>query len=270
MKRSKTVAAFLALFGGFIGAHKFYLRDFGGGIFYMFLLFTVVSAFNFPITAILGFFEAFRLFTMSEDQFNRTYNKAEYRRQQQRSNDPRNRRRQGNRQSNRQERDMVRERRRGQNQRIVKKQRSNPFIKSGNTKFKDYDLEGALEDFEKALEISPDNYSLHFNMASVYSLLEKKDNSYYHIEQALDLGFKDTDKIMSKDDFAFLRVQNDFDSFKDNGFKRVRGKTIEPPKDDLLQDDVLLSQLNKLKDLRSRGLLSQKEFVYEKEKLLRK
>jgi len=263
MEKSKTVAAFLALFGGSIGAHKFYLRDFGGGIFYIFLLFTVVKAINFPITAMLGLFEAFRLFTMSQAEFDRKYNKATARRRQQRRGaDPRNR--------NRRERDIVRERKRGQNQRIVKKQRTNPFIKSGNTKYKDYDLEGALEDFEKALEISPENYGLHFNMAAVYSLLEKKDNSYYHIEKALELGFKDTEKILTKDDFAFLRIQNDFDSFKDNGFKRIRGKAVEPPKDDLLQDDLLLSQLNKLKDLRSRGLLSQKEFVYEKEKLLKK
>lgn len=264
MQKSKTVAAFLALFGGFIGAHKFYLRDFGGGIFYVFLLFTVVSAMNFPITAILGIFEAFRLFTMSNAEFDRKYNRAYVRRGQSRDQ------RSNTRNRNRQERDVVRERRRGQNQRIVKKQRSNPFIKSGNTKFKDYDLEGALDDFEKALEISPDNYGLHFNMAAVYSLLEKKDNSYYHIEQAIELGYKDTEKILTKDDFAFLRIQNDFDSFKNNGFKRITGKAIDPPKDDLLQNDVLLSQLNKLKDLRSRGLLSQKEFVYEKEKLLRK
>ena len=76
-------------------------------------------------------------------------------------------------------------------------------------------------------------------------------------------------KVLEIDDFAFLRIQEDFEAFKEAGFKQEKAKSLEPPKDDLLQDDLLLSQLNKLKNLREKGLLSEKEFLYEKEKLLK-
>jgi len=268
MERSRITAAILALFGGSIGLHKFYLKDIGTGIFYIFLTMFIASAIKFPITFLLGVMDAFKLFTMSESQFDAKYNSGA---RPQRRRGRRVRRTEPTRTTRtRRQSDVVRERQRSQIDRITSKKRANPFIKSGDEKYKDYDFEGAIMDYKQALEISPENAALHYNMAATHSLLEQKEKSYHHIEKAIEYGFKDKDRILKKDAFAFLRIQSDFDDFKANGFRVTRHKSIKAPKDDLLQDDLLLSQLNKLKDLRTRGLLSEKEFNFEKEKLLKK
>ena len=55
MRKNKQTAILLAFFGGIIGLHKFYLRDIGGGIFYLFFFFFMSGIIKFPITFFLGF-----------------------------------------------------------------------------------------------------------------------------------------------------------------------------------------------------------------------
>jgi len=267
MEKSKFIAGVLALAGGVFGIHKFYLNDPGSGIFY-----TMLSIFSggylfMPIGAMLGVIDAIRLFTMSEAAFDAKYNKNRPARSKTRKS---NNRATGRRES-RQSREVQVLRQRNENERIAGTKRSNPFRKSADQKFKEYDLEGALQDYERAAEISPADKKVYFNKACIYSLMEKTDKSLEQLEKAIELGFNDEEKIKSIDELAFLRIQPEFEAFVANGYKRTtKSKAVEPPKGDLLQDDLLLSQLNKLKELRSRGLLSEKEFSYEKEKLLRK
>lgn len=146
--------------------------------------------------------------------------------------------------------------------------RSNPFKKSGLKKYKEFDIEEAIIDFQKGLEIEPKDIALHFNLACAYSISEEKEKSYFHLSEAVKYGFKDFEKIQTHDDLAFIRIQNEFDDFKAGGYRYSTAKRIEV-KEENIQDDVLLSQLNKLAELRKKGLLSQDEFVLEKEKLLR-
>jgi len=151
-----------------------------------------------------------------------------------------------------------------------RRKRNNPFKLSAIKKYKDFDLEDALSDYEQALLVDPQDSSIYVDMAAIYSLLENKEKSYYHIIKARELGWSNTDEIIQKDDFAFIRIQQDFETFKASGYTSTDTKTLEAPKEDLLQDDLLLSQLNKLKNLRERGLLSDKEFIQEKEKLFKR
>ncbi|NNE25580.1 MAG: NINE protein [Saprospiraceae bacterium] len=263
MEKSRIGAAFMALFFGAFGVHKFYLRDTGAGIFYIALLFFSIRILGMPISGLLGLFDAIRLFSMSEEDFDAKYNRPTNRRRHL------ERRREYRGKSTQKRRDMNMERKKYQYNRTTSKNRDNPFKRSGQKKYKDYDLEGALEDYNKALEISPDDKDIYFDLAVVYSLMEDADKGYECLERAVNLGFKDTKRILEYDDLAYLRIQEEFETFKNNGFQRTKDKKALPM-EDLLKDDLLLSQLNKLKDLRSRGLLSEKEFVHEKEKLFRK
>ena len=111
---------------------------------------------------------------------------------------------------------------------------------------------------------------MHFNIACAYSLTEQSDKAYYHLSKAVDNGFKDFDKIRNHDDLAFVRIQDRFDAFAENGFKLTdEPKQLEAPKQDLLSDDLLLSQLKRLAELKEKGLITEKEFLIEKEKLTR-
>ncbi len=161
----------------------------------------------------------------------------------------------------------------------MKRPRENPFKKTGVSKYKDYDIEGAIEDFQKGLELDPNDMALHFNLAAAYSLTEKTDQSYYHLAKAVENGFKDFEKIKTHDDLAFLRIQEGFEAFQENGYRLTSDTSsqtveeipdVEELPDQVIKDDILLSQLQKLSELRNKGLLSEKEYVVEKEKLMRR
>jgi tetratricopeptide (TPR) repeat protein len=142
--------------------------------------------------------------------------------------------------------------------------KNNPFRSSGLQKFKDFDYEGAIEDFTKALQINNEDIAVHFNLACAYSLTEQKDKSFYHLDRAVALGFKDFEKIKTHDALAYIRIQDEFEDFEKNKF-RLNGNQSTHRSGG---DTVLLDQLAKLAELREKGLLTEEEFAFQKKKLL--
>lgn len=292
--KNRIVAALFALFLGSFGVHKFYLRDPGAGIFYIILM-MVGSSMRLPIAGFLGIVDALVLFTMSDEKFDAKYNKQYDNRADKRANRRSNRYESRNQQRRYPPRDRYSTRSNSgyENRResyrkpppraperpAARRPRENPFKKTGISKYKEYDLEGAIEDFNKGIELDPADMALHFNLACAYSLTEQPEKSYHHISKAVENGFKDFEKIKTHDDLAFLRIQDGFEDFQKNGYKlnklgniaapetKVEEKDIPPQ---VLEDDILLSQLQKLSELRNKGLLSEKEYVVEKEKLIRR
>jgi TM2 domain-containing membrane protein YozV len=284
--KDKNKAARLAFFLGIFGAHKFYLKDGAGGVFYLMLFMLGIRLIKLPISLILGIIDGFILISMSDEKFDKKYNSGQQSRSRKRYRErdypeeteaPRRSRRYEPPGKPKVER-TPRARRK-----IV---RDNPFKRSGIKKYKDFELEEAIEDFQKGIELEPEDISLHFNLACAYSLTEKPENSYYHLSKAVSYGFKDFAKIKSHDDLAYLRIQAGFHDFEQNGYQLVKNITVDEPvkkeepanpvetqkpieEKDPLNDDILLSQLNKLDELRTRGLISDREFQMEKRKLLR-
>ncbi|MEE9439596.1 MAG: NINE protein [Saprospiraceae bacterium] len=271
-RRSRITAAIISFFLGAVGGQKFYLRQTGLAIFMvMALIFT--NGFTMPFFAIFGVFEAIKFLNMSDQEFDRRHNRYSS------SN------RRDDYLANRKDRQVKRGRgnlpaqRRRQNPSRSSVQKANPFKNSGIKKYKDYDLEGAILDFAQGLDINPQDVALHFNIACAYSMTEEKEKAYHHLSKAVELGFKDFEMIKTKDDLAFLRIQPEYDSFKENGYqltgnmhqatKSAQGSNNTVQKEEIT-DDVLLSQLNKLAQLRTKGLLSQEEFSLERKKLLRR
>ena len=151
--------------------------------------------------------------------------------------------------------------------------RPNPYKSSGVEKYKEYDYTGAIEDFKKALEINEKDIATHFNIACAYSLTENTERAFYHLDRAVDLGFNDFAKIREHDAFAYLRIQDEFADFAKNGFQLnpiTRSSLQENQAADKLQlPNDLLDQLNKLNELKNKGLLTEEEFVVQKEKLMK-
>lgn len=144
--------------------------------------------------------------------------------------------------------------------------KNNPYKKSGMEKYKEYDYKGAIEDFEKSLSIDDSDVATHFNIACAYSIMENKDKAFFHLSKAVDLGFSDKEKIKTHDALAYLRIQDEFDAFVQNGYKMNSGTV--PKQEKIAQNNDLLEQLNKLAELREKGLLTEEEFVLQKRKLL--
>ncbi|MDQ3015845.1 MAG: NINE protein [Bacteroidota bacterium] len=258
--RNKTTAGLFALFLGWAGIHRFYLGQVGLGIVYFFLMF-------FGISFVLGLIDAIMFFMMDEQQFNAKYNSKEY----QGRGGFSNKRSQYGPPPTPRERAQQHPR----NTQSTGKEIQNPYKINGIKKYKEFDLEGAIEDFKKGLEIHPKDISLHFNIACAYSLTEQVDKAYAHLDKAVSFGFTDFEKIKTHDDLAYVRIQDRFEEFQQNGYRIKTGvlandKTQAPIREEETpQDDVLLAQLKRLAELRDRGLLSEQEFIIEKKKLTR-
>lgn len=251
-RKSKFLTAVLAFFGGSFGLHRFYLGDHQAGFVFIFLT-VFLSAFTIPVTAIMGVFEALRFFSMGQSEFDRKYNKhmtGTY------SQDYRNQR------SGKSSTKRTQKR-----QATNYKKRENPYKKTGFKKYEESDIEGAIDDLEEALKINPNDKSIYFRLACAYSLMEEPQESLNYLNEAIRQGYKDYDTINSIDDLAFLRISPQFQAYKAQGYHASAKGQLAAPKKGLLQDDLLLSQLKKLAELRERGLLSETDYQLEKQKL---
>lgn len=268
--KDKNVAGILALFFGWLGIHRFYLGQIGLGIVYLVF---------FGVSWIIGLIDAIAFFAMDEEEFNRKYNRIYFREREagyerydrRRERDYRKQEREQRRRP--QERPQPRANRPARTQsreyqRRPKTKRENPFKASGIQKFKDFDYDGSIRDFNKALEIAPKDIAIHFNLSCAYSLTENADKAFFHLDKAVAHGFDDFKRIKEHDALAFLRIQPQFDQFEANGFRLT--PQLDAPKEDLLNSPKgdLLEQLKRLGDLREKGLLTEQEFVAQKKKLL--
>ncbi len=147
--------------------------------------------------------------------------------------------------------------------------KKNPFKTSGLKKFKEFEYNEAIEDFVKALQIDDSDIATHFNIACAYSLTENKEKAFYHLDRAVSMGFKDTERIKNHDALAYLRIQDEFEAFENNGYRTPGDSPLKKDEELLTNNPDLLEQLKQLGELREKGLLTNAEFEIQKKKLLR-
>lgn len=252
--KDKNVAGILALFLGWLGVHRFYLGQVGRGFLYLIFCW-------FPLIWLIALIDAIGLLSMDQDRFDKKYNKEYllFRRKLEPDFERKPRADYGK---------AMRKRpidRHLQAKRV--KAPANPYKDSGVKKFKAYDYEGAVEDFKKSLEIVPDDIATHFNLACAYSLLEKPSLAFKHLDLAVAHGFDDFERIKTHPALAFLRIQEEFEDFAENGF-RLRPQLQAAQKEEFIEGAPdLLDQLKKLAALREKGLLTEEEFQAQKRKL---
>jgi len=262
--KNKVVAALLAFFVGIFGVHRFYLGQTGKGIAYLLFFWS-------GIPALIGLIDAILFLAMDQDEFDYKYNwKYMDSGYQGLSSDFERRRYEEDRRM--QKRDTrVRERQfereyRKKNTNIPQRAKPNPYKEQGIQKFKDYDFDGAIEDFNKALEVNPNDIAVHFNLACAYSITENKDASFNHLDKAVKHGFNKFDKIQTHDALAYLRIQPEYTDFEKNNFRLSQNNMEFEEKSKESSD--LLDQLKNLAELREKGLLTEEEFNSQKRRLL--
>jgi TM2 domain-containing membrane protein YozV len=252
--KNRTTAALLALIFGVFGMHYFYLNRIGLGI--MCLIFTFTGGLM-PVAAIIGFVNFLILLTMSDDDFNKRYNRDMWR-------EMKRRRMEGEYVEPERERNRdARERMRPTPQYVQPKPKPDVSQKetlkqNGLKKYKEFDYFSAIEDFGKALAIDNKDMSFHWNLTCLYSLTEQKELAFYHLQKAVELGFKDYEKIKTHDALSFIRVQPEFDEFARNGFKMTEN----------MEHSDILQQLKELSQKREMGLLTEKEFAEQSRRVV--
>jgi hypothetical protein len=133
------------------------------------------------------------------------------------------------------------------------------LLKTGDAKFNSYDYDGALADYGKALALHQKMPKAHFNIACLYSIKRMPQESFAHLSMAVKNGFDDFKQIMSYEGLAFLRAHPDFQKFAQEGYM---------PPDRINSKVDTISQLERLAQLREKGILTDKEFEEQKRKLL--
>ncbi|WP_373551445.1 NINE protein [Haliscomenobacter sp.] len=280
--KNKIVAAFLALFAGMFGVHRFYLQRWWQGVMYMALAFITIMitadgegpAFLIPM--VLGLVDALLFFVMPTEDFDEKYNK--------------NRLQQTQRETYYDEAESEadpaalmekpqRTAKSPQGSKAGKKENKKEdfFKRIGIEQFRSMDFEGAIESFMKALEDNITSPSVHFNLACCYSMIENTDKALQNLEKAIENGFSDISKIQSHQALAYVRKQPEFESFVANGYRIVKqlpqaqpnflDAQVNAPSSSNDTKDVLDEVLH-LGDLREKGLISEEEFVAQKRKLL--
>jgi TM2 domain-containing membrane protein YozV len=276
-QKSRITAALLAIFLGIFGIHKLYLGRVGAFIGFM-ILFVVSIGGDFPITAFIGIIQGLILFFMSDADFDKKYNKgliAERR-------GPLDVRRE--KQLERYQQLPGQKSIQNNNSTISAQSqvKAAAFKNSGIKKYKDFDLEDAIQDFKSGLELTPNDPALHFNIACAYSLVENKALTFKHLMLAVANGMKDVNRILTHEDLAYIRIQPEFESFRISGFKTINPANTQEIKEvvtnklpdeteslTLPDDETLLNKLNKLSELREKGVISEQEFEFERKKVMR-
>ncbi len=267
MMKDKNIVVLLSFFLGMFGAHRFYLGQTKLGILYCVLSLVGISF-------LLQIIDFFVFLFMDQKIFDLKYNSKYVELQRREEVDEWNEydhNRSHNRRSQQHRANDFRKNPASQKRRSAPApqpdyNKMNPYKASGIQRYKAYEYEEAIEDFLKVLETEPNDISVHFNLACANSLLEQKEEAYYHLNRAIELGFKDYHRIRNHDALAYLRLQPEYEALE----SRVMNPRKAPPKKNapIPETPNLLEQIKELGALRERGLLTEEEFVAQKKKLL--
>lgn len=140
----------------------------------------------------------------------------------------------------------------------------------------DYDL--AVEAFEEALEQAPGDPVAHFNIACCQALMSQFPPAMRSLEVAITYELPKPERIETHPALAELRTTDAYRTFRNNNYRRLNLLDLrtEPtssasPDEGIPEesgaDPDLLEQINRLRELREAGILTQLEYRNQREKL---
>ena len=257
--KKKNVAGILALLLGIFGLHRFYLGQKALGLihlgaFFIGLAISILSPWDdpslfFAIPAIVGFIDAILFFVMPQLDFDKKYNAGLVWEQQ----------------------TVPATQTLSYNDSLPKSQKDR-YKKMGIESYRTYDYESAIKFFQKALDFNYKDPAIHFNLACCYSIIEQAENSFFHLDKAVDFGFDNFQKIHNHAALANIRTHDQFTAFVQNHYQM--NDILLGPKEDLLSTEptmnkTVLDKIASLGELRDKGFLTEEEFSMQKQRLLK-
>ena len=138
----------------------------------------------------------------------------------------------------------------------------------------DYDL--AMEAFSEAAELAPTDPVVRFNLACCYGLLGQYPDALRALEIAVTHQLPKPERIETHPALEELRSTDGYAQFRNNNFRQLRltelvERTEQPTEPPTAEEQVpadLLEQINRLRELHDSGILTQREYRTQREKLL--
>ena len=101
---------------------------------------------------------------------------------------------------------------------VYQYKKPNKHKNDGLKHLKNYDLEDALDAFQRAIDEGEHDPEIYFSMACAYSVMEDAAKGYECIKLAVEAGLKEQEIILTHDMLAYLRMQDAFEAFLDSGY----------------------------------------------------
>lgn len=136
----------------------------------------------------------------------------------------------------------------------------------------DYDL--AIEAFLEASQAAPTDAVVRFNLACCYALQGQYPDALRQLEHSVTFELPNPERIEQHPALKELRTSEAYRTFRSNNFRRLKLVGLETPENAATQpppetmNTELLEQLNRLQGLRDSGILTDREFGKQREKLL--
>ncbi|MCW3072676.1 MAG: hypothetical protein JWO44_2566 [Bacteroidetes bacterium] len=132
------------------------------------------------------------------------------------------------------------------------------------------DYYSAIVILQRVLVLSPTSYQTYYNLASLYSITQNPE-AFNALSKAVEYGYLNFEKIKTHPDFEWMRKQAEYEGFVKQGYKlKIKATETQPhatPKTSVINNDIYV-QLEKLSDLKQRGIITEVEFAEQKKKLL--
>ncbi|WP_198664828.1 NINE protein [Lewinella sp. IMCC34191] len=142
----------------------------------------------------------------------------------------------------------------------------------------DYDL--AVEAFSEALDQAPTDPVAHFNIACCYALMSEFPPAIRSLEVAITYELPKPERIETHPALTDLRASEAYRTFRNNNYRRLNLLDLHhdqvPPHhyqstreetEELEDNPDLLEQINRLRELREAGILTQTEYQNQRQKL---
>ena len=101
--------------------------------------------------------------------------------------------------------------------------------KKGMQELHEYDLDSAIKELSKALDVDGKDPEIHFYLACAYSVQENLPLAYEHIKKAVKNKLQDTEMILNHDMLAYLRLHEGFEAFLNSNFTEYDPKSLDQP-----------------------------------------
>lgn len=134
------------------------------------------------------------------------------------------------------------------------------FITGESVKLAERNLNKYDESLKALLKKDSIKPTIQFDAACFYSLIEDKENAYNHLSKAVAYGYKDFKNIQKEPDLKWLRHQNDYKIFVENGYKFNQ--------EEISTTKSYIEELRELSKLKEEGIITEKEFEELKAKII--